>query len=109
MKISWRVDEPPTGRSFQKRGWPMAHYAGTQCPAAMIRCRDEYVPRDVKAGNYAPVTLYLAEWFNPAERGDRAAFEWRKVLNPYATLKDAKDAAFRLLKQRPEFWPEGVE
>ncbi len=49
MKLTWKVDPPPTGRwkSFTKRGLPTAEWPDGSI-AAMIYCVDEYVPRLVK-------------------------------------------------------------
>jgi hypothetical protein len=111
MKLKWRVDPPPTGRyrSFAHRGWPTANFSGADKIAVQIRCDDPYIPAKVKTGDHKPLCVYIAEWFDPAERGTRAAFEWRKLTTEFATLKEAKAAAYQALKERPKFWPEGVE
>jgi len=111
MKLKWRVSPVPTGRyrSFEKRGWPSAEYHGTDCAAVLIRCEDEYQPRAVRDGNHGPLTLYVAHWNDPAERGDGAAFNWRKVKVQIATLGEAKALAFKVLTTHPELWPEGVK
>lgn len=111
MKLKWKVDPLPTGkfRSFQTRGWPSAVHAGTEHMAARIDCDDAYKPAKVKTGEHRPLRVRITEWFDPAERGTRAAFEWRTLAGEFATLKEAKAAAQQALNERPEYWPKGTK
>ncbi|MCP4377686.1 MAG: hypothetical protein GY794_16110 [bacterium] len=112
MKLKWRVAPVPTGRyrSFEERMWPEAMYRNEDESAAVrMTCEDEYKPQDVRDGNHRPLTIYVAHWVDPAERAGRAAFEWRKVIQTAATLKQAKALAQKILDDRVHFWPEGVE
>jgi len=112
MKLKWRVAPVPTGRyrSFEDRMWPEAMYRNEdESAAARMTCEHEYKPQDVRDGNHGPLTLYVAHWFDPAERGTRAAFEWRRVKIECATLDEAKVLAQAILDDRPHFWPEGVK
>lgn len=61
-KVIWKVAEAPTGmyRSFERRGWPVAHYADGSV-AACISCEDDYCPRDVREGKHAPLTVRVAD------------------------------------------------
>jgi len=112
MKLKWEVAPVPTGRyrSFEERGWPSASYRnGDEDAAARIECADEYVPANAKSGKHLPLHLHVAHWVNPDERGEGAAFKWRKVIQIFETLPEAKAAAQSILDDRPHFWPEGVK
>jgi len=112
MKLKWRVAPVPTGRyrSFEFRGWPTATYADSdEWTAVTIDCEDEYVPANARAGSHGPLTIRLAQWYSPEERGSRAAFEWRTVVDRASTLQEAKEVAQKILNDRPDFWPEGVK
>ena len=106
MKIIWKVEPAPTGRyrSFNRRGWPMAHYPMPgDPPAAMVSCADEYDPKKVRTGDHLPLSLHIAYWEDPATRGGRAAFSWRKVVGSFNTLAEAKAQAARILDDFPQF------
>lgn len=62
MKLTWKVDPPPSGRwkSFTKRGWPTAEWPDGSI-AALIYCADEYIPRLVKRAN---MLLWSYGYFN---------------------------------------------
>jgi len=109
MKIKWKVDPVPTGRfrSFSTRAWPDAEYENGDT-AAHIICEKEYVPADVRSGNYPPLTLRVAKWYTKEERGDRAAFEWMRFKRKFTTLKEAKQFAGEWLNRHPEYWPESL-
>ena len=111
MKLKWRVAPVPVGRyrSFEQRDWPSATYHGTDNPAASITCADQYVPQDVRDGNHRPLTVLVARWLSPEERGTRSAFSWHRVTIECATLAEAKGLAESILTDRPNFWPEGVK
>lgn len=112
MKLKWRVSPAPTGRyrSFEQRDWPLGMYRNEdESPAAHIECEDEYVPQDVRDGNHRPLTVSVAQWVDPAERGTGAAFQWRMVEVECATLAEAKALAQSVLDDRQHFWPKGVK
>lgn len=90
--------------------WPEAMYRNEDESAAVrLTCEDEYKPQDVRDGNHRPLTVYVAHWVDPAERGDGAAFNWCRVKVECATLDEAKVLAQTVLDDRPHFWPEWVE
>ena len=118
-KLIWRVDPAPTGRyrSFQKRGWPSAHYDDKdERPAAMIQCEDDYDPQDVRAGTHKELTVYVADYRpfvgdimihegNPKDRDGR--FKWRKAKERAKTLDDAKRIAQSIIDNNPLITPKG--
>lgn len=89
LKIKWVVDPAPTGpyRSFQKRGWPNAHYVETsdEKPCAAIYCEDNYYPRDAKSGNHKELTLRIMDWSGEYPK-------WRTYETKFKTLHDVKIA-----------------
>lgn len=102
MKLTWRVQEAPTGqfRSFHYRGWPSAEVNGKQ--AAIIRCADSYVPRNAKTGKHSPLKVAIADHralSNPGGGG----FCYRTLSGEFATLPEAKAAAERFLTANPHF------
>jgi hypothetical protein len=107
-KIKWRVDPPATGpySSFERRQWPSADYANGDI-AAQIRCKDEYVPRQVKTGEHAPLTVLVADWnIAPEDRAKKGAFVWRKMKGEFKTLKEAQAAFAKVVEHHPEIHPE---
>jgi len=107
QKLIWRVQPEPTGRyrSFEHRGWPSAHWKGEQeRAAAYIGCKDEYVPKHVKAGTHAPLTVRIARWHT--REGQGPTFQWMRVLRQFATLEEAKDFAAQFLAAHPTWHPD---
>ena len=108
--IKWKVDEEPTGRyrSFDKRGWPNASYKDKEeSPAARIRCEDEYIPANVKTENHKPLKVYVADWSNRERDPKGTAFIWLKVKGEFVTLKQAKDAAEKIINKYEYLRPKG--
>jgi len=107
IRLKWKVSEVPTGqwRSFEKRGWPFATYPDGS-PAAYITCDDEYVPANIKTGNYGELTVMVADWQNKDD-GDRC-FSWRQAQRKVTTLGKAKALAAMIILQNREFIPEGA-
>lgn len=105
VKLKWTVQPASTGRyrSFEKRGWPHAHYADGSA-AAYISCEQAYRPDIAKSGEHGELTVRVAEY--PAVRAPGAqAFHWRTIKARFATLEAAKAAAQRFIDQRPDFRP----
>ena len=103
LKIKWSVSEVPTSqfRSFERRGWPSADYSnGTFC--ASILCEDEYVPRNIKTGNHAPLRLRIA---------NHSKTPWKGISSKstFKTLKDAKAALLIILKKHDYLIPEEIK
>ena len=96
--VKWKVQEPPTGsfRSFHKRGWPMGEINGE--PAIQIVCDDDYVPRQVKIGNHAELTMLVADH-------RKTPWKWLKLKGQWKTLKEVKEAAEKFYKDCPAFIP----
>lgn len=101
IKLKWEVAEAPTGmyRSFHKRNWPSAYINGK--PAAHIRCEDEYIPRNVKTGNHAPLTVWIAD-HRASSNPNGGTFKWRQLITTHATLQEAKAAAEHFLNANPQ-------
>jgi len=106
--LKWKVGEVPTGRyrSFEKRWWPDACYAGTELPAAQIYCKDDYEPKKAKTGDHSELEVRIACWYwieneNPL----RQSFRWRSLKQRFATLQEAKDAAESFVSNHKEIWP----
>lgn len=100
MEYKWNVCAKPTGRysSFERRGFPRAHYKGGEM-AAMIDCEDRYEPSNVKIGNHRPLTVSFFDYSkSPAKR--------KTLVARYKTLPEAKDAFERVLKKHPEIAPK---
>ncbi len=105
--IKWKVDPEPTGRyrSFDRRGWPDAHYKNkSEDVAARIRCEDEYYPRNVKSGNHKPLKVYVADW-SRSPKG--TSFIWLKIKGEFKTLKEAKEAAEKIIEKYEHIKPKG--
>jgi len=100
MKYKWKVQSKPTGRysSFEHRGFPEADYEDGRVAALMV-CEDEYYPADVKIGKHKPITLKVADY-------SVTPWKWRKLVNKFKTVQDAKNTFERFLKQHPEFIPK---
>lgn len=104
VKLTWRVSPAPTGRyrSFERREWPSAFYSNDRIAFA-IRCEDEYVPRNVRTGEHAELTLLVAVYSDKS-------FDWKRGVVKYATLPELKAGAAALLARKPrimppELWP----
>ncbi len=100
MKYKWKVQEALTGRykSFEKRGFPEAWYENGDI-AALMSSESDYDPRDVKLGEYKPITLRIADH-------SIKPWKWRKITGEYKTIQDAKDAFERILIKHPEISPK---
>lgn len=105
-KIKWKVAEAPTGRyrSFYDRSWPSAEY--NENPIARLECDDEYRPADVKTGNHAPITVYVADWSVRETNPLGSAFVWKKSKVKANTLKEAKEMVDKILIDYPHFLPK---
>lgn len=109
-KIHWKVSPAATGpyRSFQHRGWPMAHHAGPQeHPAALITSTDDYHPARAKTGDHAELRVHIAQYHHDDEsRKKHGAFSWRRLKTPAKTLDHAKKLAQSALDAHPHFHPK---
>ncbi len=104
MKYKWRVQPEPTGRyrSFEKRGWPDAHYCDeTESPCADIICEEEYVPRDVKSGDHPPLTLRIADH-------SQKPWKWVRARKQFNTLTEAKEGLKAILKAHQHLMPDST-
>ena len=72
----------------------------------MIRCVDEYRPRNVKTGNHGELTVHVADW-SPPKPGE-ASMRWRRVKRTAKTLTEAKKIAAKVLAENPQFCPTGA-
>ena len=100
MKIKWKVADVPSGlyRSFQTRDWPEACWDNEyQSPAAMLYCKDEYVPATAKSGQHSELTIYIADY-------SVKPWKWRRFKKPANTLTEAKDRVAAFLKNYPEYF-----
>lgn len=109
IKLKWKVVPVETGRMgwFQKRGWPTAHYHGTELIAAHIKCEDEYLPHNVKTGNHKELTVEIVEWHVPRDP-KKAAWDWYRLKKKFKTLTEAKEGALLAIQSRPDFWPKEI-
>lgn len=104
IKLKWKVKEKQTGRyaAFHKRGWPGAHYDGTDKAAVSIHCKDDYHIQLAKSGNHQPLEVWIADYnFSPG-------FKWRKVTQIFKTLNEAKEFALEFLNKHPELAPKDL-
>lgn len=103
VKLKWKVDSAPTGRyrSFEKRGFPSADYAGTDKCAVTIYCEDDYRPSDIKEGKHKELTVKIADY------SAEPSFQWRTLKQRFKTLAEAKEAAIKFLSEHPVFRPDG--
>ncbi|MDI9407779.1 MAG: hypothetical protein QM523_00865 [Candidatus Pacebacteria bacterium] len=88
-KIKWEVSPAPTGqyRSFHWRGWPVGM---TPCNMKfLIRCADDYVPRNVKNGSHKPLKLSFRD---DAVSGSTA----KTFKREFATLAELKAFAAQI-------------
>lgn len=102
MRLKWKVGEAPTGRyrSFAHRSWPMAYDMDNPDKViAYIVCEDSYVPRDAEDGRHAPLTIRVA-CYSDREVG----FDWKALKGQSATLKEAKERAWRFAQANPSFF-----
>lgn len=107
-ELAWRVAPEPVGRyrSFERRAWPYAVWRGTEEPAASISCADAYTPARARGDEpHALLRVSVADWSARAQDPCAAAFTWRLLRRPCATLAEAKALAERALRQHPEFRP----
>ena len=96
--------EAPTGpfRSFQRRGWPMAHYDDAkESVAAWIISDDDYVPRNIKTGNHTSLRLVVAD------HSPEYAPSWKRLVfkKEFKTLAEAKAGLLEILKRHSEYAP----
>jgi len=101
MKYKWKVDPKPTGRysSFERRGFPHAHYNDEhESSAASIGSEEDY-EYDPKIKVYKSLILRIADH-------SVIPWKWRKIVKRYTTIQDAKDGFERILKQHPEMMPK---
>lgn len=98
--FTWKVSEAPSGRyrSFQKRGWPSAHYKADRM-AARIVCDEDYSLKKSKSGEHAPLKVNIADY-------SVTPWEWRQMKGEFATLDEAKDAFAALLIKHPKLAPK---
>lgn len=103
-KVTWKVSSVPTGkwRSFEKRMWPGADYAGEE-PAASLDCDDEYTPARAKSGEHGPLTLRIADHSTDPQ------WKWKKVKKTVATLDEAKKLFNKVLAANPQIAPKQKE
>ncbi|WP_414611798.1 hypothetical protein [Stenotrophomonas muris] len=106
FSLKWRVQPAPTGRwkSFEKRGWPTADFAGTDICAARIDCDDSYNPRNAKEFLHSPLSVYVAKYNHDRSNG-QGAFNWVRIKRTFSSVTEAKDAAAEAIRQHPEFMP----
>jgi hypothetical protein len=82
----------------------MANYSGGG--AAVVLYADlPYSKINAESGK-AQITVKVAAWYAPEERGARAAFEWKTLAQRASTLKQAKELVARVISQHPEFAPK---
>lgn len=101
-KIRWEVSLVPTGqyRSFDRRGWPTA-YCGDKI-VARLWCNDEYVPKNVRSGNHAPIRVYVAQYsHDEVTKSKYGGFRWRKLRREATTLDEAKSLVTETLRRYP--------
>lgn len=104
ITVKWKVSDIPTGRyrSFDERSWPTAEYSdGSNC--AMLRCEDEYIPKNVKTGNHKPITVYMA-------KPNGNSFNWVAMKRTCSTIKEAKSFVDMLVNIEDErYLPESLK
>jgi hypothetical protein len=100
-KVVWRVAEAPTGmyRSFEHRAWPSGTYTGTDEPAVHLMCADDYVPRHIKTGQHAELTVRVAD------HSAKPRWQWRTLKRRCKTLQEAKELVETFLAQSPHYAP----
>jgi hypothetical protein len=96
--IKWQVAPAPTGRyrSFANRTWPIGYYNGTETPAALILCEDDYTAKRAKSGVHAELRVRIADH-------SVTPWEWRQLKRRYAQLDEAKTAAETFLSNNPHY------
>lgn len=107
MKLIWRVAPEPTGRyrSFDRRGWPSAHYKGPkENVAAQILCPHDYRPSDVREGRHAELKIGIAFWRD--HTNGRQTFDWKYLVRRAKTLDEAKKLAEDFITRHPEVMPK---
>jgi len=106
FKLKWKVDPEPTGRyrSFSKRGWPTATFAGTDFPAAQITCEEEYSPSKVKSGDHKELTVYVSDYSS-----NDGKWKSKTLVKKFKTLQEVKDSVLLVFKNNPEFLPRELK
>jgi hypothetical protein len=104
VKITWRVDPPPSGkwRSFELRSWPSASFENGK-PAAMIYCGTEYIPTKVKSGDHDSLTVKLFHHNHPERGNSWKIFTLR--IRP-KTLAEAKELVKEFYNTHPDWIPK---
>jgi len=105
-KLVWRVQPAPTGpyRSFEARGWPMAHFDSKDGPpAAMLRAAYEY------AGSFARQEDVGFDIKVEVANPNGNSFDWRPLKKRVRSIKEAKKLVNAFYKAHPEFIRGGVD
>lgn len=109
MKIYWKVSEKPTGRyrSFDSRSWPIAWWGKPELArsqvAAVLLCEDEYVPRAVREGKHAPISITVVHYNHPDVPNGGKRFRLKKQA---ATLDEAKQMVQAFYDSHSDWLPK---
>lgn len=108
MKLKWEIQAAATGpyRSFFKRGWPTATFAGTTHMAARFECEDSYSHRQAKNATHEPLTVMIADYRRTEHGG---SWKWRTLKERALTLDAAKQMAVEALIKHTEFLPPELQ
>ena len=99
MKITWKVDEAPTGRyrSFQKRSWPTATYADGKI-AAQIYADQSYTGHESRRTDLE-LAVSIADY-------SVTPWKWHRMAKRSPSIQHAKDFVLGVLAVKSEWMPK---